>query len=323
MTRSRLVIAAKLALSGGIIYLLGQRFEARQLLESMHGFDPSYLLASIFCAVLAVPIVGYRWVLLAKALSVSISFVEAVNATFAGLFVGQILPGAIGADLVRGWMVWRAKVSNKRMIASLVLDRVVSLGAVGLMIAGTLPFLIVRLPREHFLWVVWSLLGLTGCLIAAYVGLRLFGRISKNLSLRAMIDKLDLKRLKLSVSDALVLAALGIAGHVAMIVSAYFLSKAIGMNSALWMWMLVMPVVILASAIPLSINGWGVREFMMIQLWASFGFLESEAFLTSVCLGAVAMASSLPGVWFYLKRKSGRSRESLEKYAQGFSKRLV
>jgi hypothetical protein len=85
--------------------------------------------------------------------------------------------------------------------------------------------------------------------------------------------------------------------------SAFFLSLAIGIDSSLWMWGLVMPIVILVTAIPVSINGWGIREFAMIHLWALFGIAESEAFLISICLGIVAIVSSLPGLWFWLEKK--------------------
>lgn len=324
MSRHRLILAVKIALSGGIIYALGRRFETKQLLDSLHHIDAGYLLASIFCAGLATPVVGYRWTLLAKMVSVPISFAEAVSATFAGLFVGQVLPGAIGADLVRGWMVWKAKAgSNARMVASLVLDRVVSLGAVGLMIVAALPFLSARLPQDQVVWVAWSLAGLAGCLVAGYLGLRLFGAFSKNAFLRKWINRFHLRKLRISLPQAAALAGLGVVGHMAVIFSAYLLSRAVGMESPLWMWIVVMPVVILASAFPISINGWGVREFVMVHLWASFGFQESEAFLTSVCLGTVAILSSLPGIWFYLKRKSDKPRESLDAYSEDVSKRLA
>jgi hypothetical protein len=69
------------------------------------------------------------------------------------------------------------------------------------------------------------------------------------------------------------------------------------------MWLLIMPIVILVTALPISINGWGVREYAMIYLWGLFGIAQSEAFLISVCVGLVAVISSLPGLWFWLSRR--------------------
>jgi hypothetical protein len=108
-----------------------------------------------------------------------------------------------------------------------------------------------------------------------------------------------------SISARMIFYSLGFAilGHALMILSAYFLSLAFGINSFFWTWLLIMPIVILVTALPISINGWGVREFAMIYLWGLFGIAQSEAFLISVCVGLVAVISSLPGLWFWLSRR--------------------
>lgn len=301
--RNRLIIAAKLAISGGVIFAIGRRVEVNQLISSLQHVDPFYLVMATTLAFLAVPVVGNRWRLLAGMLSIQISTAVATRATFAGLFVGQVLPGAIGADVVRGWMVWHMGLRNKLVIASLVADRIASLLAIALMIGASLPMLLPYLPKKIILWVEWSLFSLVIILPIGYLCFRLIRSIKTNKTLGRLLSRLSIE--SINISARVVFASLGLAvlGHSLTILSAFFLSLAIGIDSSLWMWGLVMPIIILVTAIPISINGWGIREFAMIHLWALFGIAEPEAFLISICLGIVAIVSSLPGLWFWLEKK--------------------
>jgi hypothetical protein len=65
----------------------------------------------------------------------------------------------------------------------------------------------------------------------------------------------------------------------------------------------VVPVALVAAAIPISVNGWGVREGVMVAGFALFGIAQPEAFLISVLLGLAVVVSALPGglAWLALK----------------------
>ena len=301
--RNHLIIGAKIAISAGVIFVVSRRFEINQLVLSLQQASVLYLLIATLLAVLAVPVVGNRWRLLAGMLSFKITTAVATRATFAGLFVGQVLPGGIGADVVRGWMVWNLGLRNQLVIASLVSDRITSLFAVMIMIVMSLPVLIPILPEKIGHWIQWSAVGFALLLPIGYFSLRklYFSKVGKAIS--QFIRKIGFEGMDISVRVISYALGFAILGHVLMILSAYFLSLAFGINSSFWMWLLIMPVVILVTAVPISINGWGVREFAMVHLWGLFGIAESDAFLISICVGIVAILSSLPGLWFWLRKK--------------------
>jgi uncharacterized membrane protein YbhN (UPF0104 family) len=159
------------------------------------------------------------------------------------------------------------------------------------------------LPVKIGHWIQWSAVIFAVIAIIGYHSSRKirFTKVGKVIS--DVIRKIGFDAMKISISVFFYALGFAILGHILMILSAYFLSLAFGINSLFWMWLLIMPVVILATAIPISINGWGVREFAMIHLWGLFGIAESEAFLISICVGIVAILSSLPGLWFWLRKK--------------------
>jgi uncharacterized protein (TIRG00374 family) len=305
--RNNLILVAKLCLSAGVIFTLGRRFEVSQLVLSLRHANVFYSLVSIFLAILAVPVVSNRWRLLAGIFSFDISTTEALRATFAGLFVGQVLPGCIGVDVVRGWMVWNMGLSNQTIIASLVTDRVVSLFAVALMVVLSMPILTPLLPQKIAYLIQFIAVAFVVIASISYFSFRKLIYTKAGKTIRWLKRKVSIKGINISMRAIFFSLGLAVLGHVLMIFSAYFLSLAIGIDTSFWLWLLIMPVVILATAIPISINGWGVREFVMIYMWSLFGIVESEAFLISICLGLIAVISSFPGLWFWLRKTSKHS----------------
>jgi len=61
----------------------------------------------------------------------------------------------------------------------------------------------------------------------------------------------------------------------------------------------LIPPVILATTLPISIGGWGVREGAMVVALGAIGVPAEGALVLSVVVGLVGMASALPGglIW--------------------------
>ena len=63
--------------------------------------------------------------------------------------------------------------------------------------------------------------------------------------------------------------------------------------------------VVIAAAIPISINGWGVREAAIVVLAAPLGVPAAQALLVSLTLGVLNAIASLPGVAVMLSGRRG------------------
>ena len=79
-------------------------------------------------------------------------------------------------------------------------------------------------------------------------------------------------------------------------------ARAIGVDRPLpELWVLVPPV-LMAMAIPLSVAGWGLREGAAALVWILAGLSASEGVAISLVYGAIVMLSSLPGAAVLIKR---------------------
>ena len=67
-------------------------------------------------------------------------------------------------------------------------------------------------------------------------------------------------------------------------------------------WVTVVPLTLLAMALPISIGGWGVREAAAAVLWPLLGMKAEAGIATSVLYGLISLAGSLPGLAFVRQR---------------------
>jgi uncharacterized membrane protein YbhN (UPF0104 family) len=70
------------------------------------------------------------------------------------------------------------------------------------------------------------------------------------------------------------------------------------------------PAAMLIATIPLSINGWGLREGAMIACLALAGVQASEAFVASVLFGVGQFVVALPGAAFWITGRATASKTS-------------
>jgi uncharacterized membrane protein YbhN (UPF0104 family) len=106
-----------------------------------------------------------------------------------------------------------------------------------------------------------------------------------------------IKRVREGVLSRAGLAALGLSAliHVSTVIVVWLIALGLGVSLTPLAAFVVVPVAILASAVPVSLNGWGVREGVMVAGLALFGVASGDALLISVLLGFGVILSVLPG----------------------------
>ena len=80
-------------------------------------------------------------------------------------------------------------------------------------------------------------------------------------------------------------------------------AAAYGIDASLAIWFAIIPMSVIASAIPISINGWGVRESVIVALAAQQGVPQVDALLVSLTIGTLNVLASLPGAYLLLREQ--------------------
>jgi hypothetical protein len=77
---------------------------------------------------------------------------------------------------------------------------------------------------------------------------------------------------------------------------------ALGPAGGITIWIALIPPVLFAMLIPLSIAGWGIRESAAALLWPMAGLPAAEGVAAAILYGAISLLAGVPGVMVLLRR---------------------
>jgi uncharacterized membrane protein YbhN (UPF0104 family) len=262
-------------------------------------------------------VIAPRWALILSALGSPIRSAALIRGVFLGFLFNQLLPTAVGGDALRVWYARKRGAPLDIAIHSVLLDRVsgivvVLIGTIALLAFSHIP----KLPDS--LW--WlAALGIAGGL----AGLLCLWAIGSMRQLRfPLIGRLQRVVADLGTSLAALLRhpaeAFGVlvyaaAGQMIVVAAIYLLANEVGVHLPLVDTTLVAFGAMLASAIPISVAGWGVREGALIVLFGAYGVPADKTFAISVLFGACMVVASLPGAFALNSRYPGLAPPTAEK----------
>jgi len=301
------LIAAKLAVTGGLVwYLLGE-VDLHKSGQHLADFDTGWGVLALFMVALLFLVAALRWHIYARALNISLSIGVAFRLYLIGQFFGQILPAGVGGDAVRVWLLARRGVAIGPGVSSVVLERLTGLLGILILIAVLLPLTFTYVDESWERFAIVLLLSIAAAGISVVVGLSFIPHLITRWRQVAMISKLadvasEARRAGLMPKPTLSVLALSLAMHLLAVLSIYLLAQGLNMEITLLACLALVPVVLLLSTMPISVAGWGVRENVMVAALAFAGAESSEALALSILFGLALLALSLVGAVMWLIR---------------------
>ncbi|HML07415.1 MAG TPA: lysylphosphatidylglycerol synthase transmembrane domain-containing protein [Xanthobacteraceae bacterium] len=292
-----LFILVKAAITVSLIAVIVTKIDFSILLRPLSDTGTLFLALGVLLLMANVVLVAVRWWLLLRRLNVeTMPLGYVVAGTYASVFVGQATPGPIGSDAVRGWLCYSRGVKLPVIVMSLVTDRLLALLGV-VMIAGSA-------------W-IWQFdaadrslgrqLVILGAFIATVtaVALGLLPAFASSLARRwpqwhKVHEFLAMFRFVALSRAVAVGMALSCGVHLLTINAVILFARGFDMDLASSAY-LVVPIAILASYVPISIGGWGVREASLSYGLVLFGTAPEDAALIGLMLGVGLLLASLPG----------------------------
>lgn len=239
---------------------------------------------------------SWRWLILLRAQQIMVPFREALKLVFAGLFVSNFLPSMVGGDVVRIAAIVNRTENRVAGAASVVVDRLI--GALGMLVA--LPFGFPLISSLFGLEI--EAMGVVGSL-----GSRLSGFI------RSSMERLG-KALKIWAKqpERLFLAMLANwAGMFVNFIAIWILAIGLKMGVSLGEVVGISALTYYLTIIPLSINGYGIRELAIVGLYTQLGTTAEQASALALLSRSVFLFVSLFGAIWAGKLIQARSDQSL------------
>jgi uncharacterized protein (TIRG00374 family) len=236
-----------------------------------------------------------RWRLVAQGLSVHLDRLLALRATFISFFLLAVTPSTLAADGARVLALRGGGSDWTRSIHSVLVDRLLGLATLLLVTVAGIPLLLAEAPPLRNI-IGWPL---SVAVIAAASGIALVARRlpRKWLRFRSVREWARLTQtVRPVLSDRRLLfgASLYSLFILALSMIAFALiAAAAGARADLATVLGIFPIVLLASALPISVGGWGARELGLVTLYPYFGTEAPVAMAVSVAFG---LATLIAGV---------------------------
>ncbi len=278
---SRRVRLIGTVLSLGLLITLLWRQDWAQIAQSLANLPWWILLLSFTFLALRHAFNALRWFWLVRAQDIPLSYARSLQLVFAGLFVSNFLPSMVGGDVVRITGVMAIARNRVAGAASVVVDRLVGVFGMFFVLPLSLPLIKIILAEG-------GLAGLIGSTVAGQRLREVFQRgVQRSKEALAMWWNRPF-----SLVQALLTSWLAVASY---LFSAWMMTRGVGMQVSIFDVAGVSVLTYFLTMIPLSINGYGVRELAIVGFYTQLGATVEQAMAFALVTRILFLLVSLPG----------------------------
>lgn len=268
-------------------------------------------------------LLAFRWRLFLKQQQVEVRFSTIFGLAWAGQFFNSILPGSTGGDVVKVYQLCRILPDRKAAAAASILaDRLSAL--IVLVGFAAISFLLEPAPLKLVLRDRLSpqsiLLTVVGFMAAAAATSYVLWLFLRRTSFAARVRRVFAGVRQCFSGNARLMGAfvLALALHTLNFSIVFVFARSLGLTMSYGQTLLMMPVILFLVMIPVTINGHGLREVLLIAYLSAMkvtvaGHPEFKTLDTAVALSLLTVANdllwSLPGgVWYLTKFRTMQPR---------------
>ena len=245
-----------------------------------------------------------RWYILLHSQTVKISFADTLRVIFCGAFISNFLPSTIGGDAFR-----------IIAISGFIDNRPVSIGSVLLDRFANVLAMMTMLP---FSWAAFhqtlTTFFLPETALTQAAGLAIWSRKAGGWfgsTLRKIFIGL-INALKLWARQPAVLAEVYVTSWFSIfvvMVGVWILASYLGIPVKLYHVMGIMAITYLLTLLPISFNGYGVREVAITTLYMQLGATLEQASMLALITRVFMMVETLPGALWVTRFLPGMHKE--------------
>jgi len=321
MTKKNLLIALKVAISGGLIWFLLSSVDLGAAKDRVLSADFVLLAAAASVIIIQVGVAGARWWVVMRAIEAPLPWIELCKLFWIGGFFSQALPSSVGGDPIRIYLTHKDGLPLGKAVNGVMLERVVTIVGLVVLVAVVQPVFLPKLDAQNQMLTQIALLTLAAGAIGGIAFIMFLDRLPESLSRFKIVRGLyvlasDTRKLFLRPINAILSIICGVTTHIVIALCVFLIGQSLGVEITWLDCMVLMPPVILATTIPISIAGWGVREGAMVAAFALVGVPSDGALVMSLTLGLIGIIMMIPGGAFWLLRRNRGDTVSVSEAAE-------
>ncbi len=317
MKRGALVVL-KVAVSLGLLGYLFATTDLEALLQRVRTGDLLLLAAAVFLYAAMLGLSTWRWGLLLSAQGYPAPLRDLSASYLVATFFNNFLPSNIGGDVIRIRDGSRLTGSTTASVAIVAIDRILGFGALYFLAAAA--FALGGTEVRELAGARAVVVGLGGFFVVlAYVFFQ--PGTARRVMAATRLNRIGWARDRFETVQAAVhvyrkelptvFLALGASVALQVLIVFYFFAVAHSLRIPLPLsaCFLIVPLCTLVQAIPVSFNGWGIRESLFIVYFAQVGLSRDSALAFSLVGASLIVLLSLSGAVVWTTRRRDQPAE--------------
>jgi uncharacterized protein (TIRG00374 family) len=301
-----LIFAARVAFTLLLFAFLFKSMSWSTLFMTLARVRHALVLVGLTVGAFAVVVSSYQWRSLLHFEHIRLDLARLINLYMVGIGFSHFLPTGMGGDAVKAFYVGRESGNNPGSASAVVMSRVT--GFFGMLLMA-LPVLLLWL--DDFAWHVALLFLLLSLAVGAMIGgailstiflPRLFkGEWAKHAIFASAMRIGNALNMSARRPGSLLLATLfGILFWIVSCLNHYCYGLALGINIPFYFYLVAIPLISLAAFLPVSINGYGVREGAFVFVFSTVHVSMASSLLLALLMDAQMLLFGVIGGCIYL-----------------------
>jgi glycosyltransferase 2 family protein len=320
--RSALLVAAKVSVSLALLTYLLSTSDLTALNLRLRSGDTMLLALAVVIYTMILGLSTWRWRVLLRAQGYEAPLAHLSKSYLVATFFNNFLPSNIGGDVIRVRDSKHLTGSTTTSLAVVAIDRILGLGALYFLAASA--YVLGGPPVRHLVGAL-PVLMLLGVVFGTIAYVFFLPGTARRMMKASGLARLPWASRKFEVVQAAVhvyrrqvgsvwLAFAGSLALQALVVLYYYeVAHSLRIPLPLSAAFLMVPLCNLVQTVPISFNGWGIRESVFILYFGQVGLSRDSALAFSLVGAGLIVLLSLSGAVVWTSRVTGeRSGESDE-----------
>jgi uncharacterized membrane protein YbhN (UPF0104 family) len=316
MSRAKpiLVFLLKLLVSAGLIAYFVSTIQIDRIVETFAAARFFYIAVALGVYLMAQVVSAFRWATLVRPLGIRTPFKDLIQYYLIGMFFNLFAPSTVGGDVSRVYYLVKDQgaattgrpVTTVPAAISVLMDRAIGMIVlVWLGAAGLLLFPDYAVPQT----IRSVTFALAGCLLLGALSVPVLRVFLPGDGHHLIVKlRLALGSYRRHWSALLIAAALSLAVHLIQAWMHTVMGRALGMDLPFSFSLIVYPLVGTFAAIPITLNGLGLREGGYIFLLAVIGIGSEQGIAFGILLFLIVALDSLIGGLLFLLQRAPRAQ---------------
>ena len=296
-TKSILMAFVRILISLVLLTIIFLNVDFKTSWEYIKLVNPGVYLTVVGCLALSNCSSAVRWHMILNKLGSSPGIFVMIKILAVGLFFNQILPSAVGGDLVRVYRCRLVGVELLKATKSVLIERFIGFLTMlcCFVICSVILMQKINDPSINNLLIMVSVFSVIAILLFLSLDMLPAPLINSRIAKKIVSISFDARRILRSKELFLKTILCSLVSIFLLTLSYLLFSLALNLPLGFLDWLIIGTLVNVVSILPISLAGWGVREGIIITLLMAYGVSAEIALAISLLYGLSLIGIGLPG----------------------------